>query len=221
MEKKNTMVRWLAIIGLLLLITACSLQPSQDNDQAILEQALAENNPALCSEITREHWITWCYSDIAANTQDKQVCDYLEGSFKENCIKTIALSTQDIELCQEIRGTGAGDACYNNFAREALNATICSDIESLRMKNDCFVFLARENKDYNTCLLVEEDQGLKENCLFRATLIEETNEGCALIESRALRDACYITYAANFGSPDDCDDVSTGQQGACEQAVNQ
>ena len=207
------------ILTLVVVLIACTT--TVDNDQSLLDEAFETNNYLLCSDISRAHWQQWCYSDIAANTSNVDVCDFMEGSFRANCIKNIAIATQDLGLCDDIRQTGAGDACYNNFARESGDESICSHIESLRMKNDCFVFLARENENYETCLFVEENQELKENCLFRATLISQTNEGCELIESRALRDACYITYAANFGSTADCEDVSSDQQETCEQAVNQ
>lgn len=221
------MRQWL-ILGLLFFLVACSHIPvacqdvndPYDRDYCILTTALEQNISSACDSISNEHWQTWCYTDVAANTKNVHTCDNLQLEEKEHCIKNVGIALFDEDLCAQIEGSAAGDECYSVIALEKKDATFCASIAGIDMKNKCFVGLAEDIDDYSLCKYIEQDVQRRDACLFRVTLKTNVTEGCADIFVPDTRDICYVNHAIKQLDKTICDGITDEKMaGSCRSAV--
>lgn len=222
-------MKQLYFAGLLLFLAACSQIPLEcqeandpyDRDYCILMDALENNVSSSCKLISNEHWQNWCYTDVAAHTQDHKVCDNLQEEEQEHCIKNVGIALSDEDLCTSIEGSQAGDECFGVIALELKDATLCSPIVGVDMKNRCFVDLAKEIEDYTLCKYVEQDTQRRDSCLFRVTLRTNLTEGCADIFVPATRNICYVNHAIKQLDKTICEEIGDEAMGrSCGAAVN-
>lgn len=219
----------LLFIFFLLLILACAKLPVEcqniselpDQDYCLLELALNQTNVDYCSLIKNSNWETWCFTDLAEQTNNKDICMNLEGSFQEHCIKNVAISLNDVNVCESIVGTAAGDECYRMIAVNSIDGDICFNVVDVDQKNRCYSDVAVINYEQELCSKISFDVEQKDTCFFKIAMRNNATEACSKIFVKERREACYVNRAVADVDWDICGYIDDDNvRSSCEAIVN-
>lgn len=176
-----------------------------------------------CRLIQDDLFESTCIRKIAENTDDTTICENLEGTQRELCIRAISYDRDDLDLCLSV-GESKNN-CYSNFIFRYYfdkddkfdNADFCDSIKddvSVSLYDSCMKNVALRTENFDLCESMETSF-VKQNCLRDAASKENDASYCSQIEDDKLKERCEIRATAHQNSITRCNSLEFIEESEC------
>ncbi|MBU0763079.1 MAG: hypothetical protein KKD39_08645, partial [Candidatus Altiarchaeota archaeon] len=105
----------------------------------------------LCSQYENIDGKNSCYSRIAIDTNNSNLCQYIESSRlppKDYCYEAIAKTTGDVNLCEKIEDSNRKISCRGSIKE---NSVSCAFVNDQRKKDSCYQSMGIDNGKPEYC----------------------------------------------------------------------
>lgn len=127
-------------------------EPSQENCNQIVDEKIKEkclyniDKKLLCSKLSEISQKDTCYSSLAREEKDYNLCFSISEDAKDNngnnlkwmCVRDLAVMTDNSIVCSKIKDSYYSDWCYLDLATILRDNNLCEKIESQNTKNTCY-----------------------------------------------------------------------------------
>lgn len=143
-----------------------------------------------------------CLKDLALEELNVELCESIETDFdiRSQCYSDLATETGDGELCFKIIKSDfeLKDNCFHAAAIKSTDGTFCENILSPAKYLDCFASVASELNEVSICNLPEKQvisvyskYNIDNLCIKSFSVKEGETTYCDRITQETLRDACH------------------------------
>ncbi len=210
------MKRTILILGLLLVVIACTQTPvacrtmsGKERVACTIDEAVRTNDASFCDSLKETSHKDWCFTDVAAATDDSAACDRVSTEAGAAFCRTeLFLARGNVAECDSLLHLPAKDTCYDDFARERQEWSICTKMSRGNYRETCIEDVARQTEDPYGCLLLEKSNPNREGCLFALSIEAANPETCRELSDENYRAFCLLNIAVNSQDETLCDGLS-------------
>ncbi len=187
-------------------LVACAPDECAGNDTCYFDKALATDDEFQCSKIENSAIQKSCFSQIAIQRNDTQLCSALNSSF---CILSIAENTQKPELCSTIENQQWHDTCFQDLAIGLNKSSLCRSIMVDDSQDACHMEIAKQLNETSLCYFIINSQQ-RDLCIARRSISKLDSNGCYEIQEPVIKANCYYKIAQYTGKEKICDNIQIG-----------
>ncbi|MBU0979426.1 MAG: hypothetical protein KJ709_01350 [Nanoarchaeota archaeon] len=156
--------------------TACAAASGSYRDDCYEDVAVDLGREDLCDEIGSKNDKRSCFTDIAVNKEDPNICANLKAGEANICNKDYSIGAGDFDSCSLVTSDDESDECYMHFAVADSNVELCADLNSKKNRDECHYGIALTNTNSQFCGSIE-DETKRQQCHDTIEATEES-EGC-------------------------------------------
>lgn len=197
-------------------IKHCTDLSGYDRAKCITNEAILNSDPSICKEINEKRWRIACYSDIAVEMQNAELCKGSELDI-DWCLFRIMLSEKNFS-CESLSTQYWSDICYGKAALTHLDSNFCKYIKHSEAMDDCFYTLALNSSSLEDCIAIGSHVKRKQCYTKLAQILHNASicERLVFEQDAVSRDVCIKKVALLLANQSLCSKIKIPQiRSAC------
>lgn len=172
----------------------------------------------------------FCWMGLALSEKNPKFCEELKQETNEklraekisSCYQELAFYLEQPSLCEKVESTGyySKRGCYEKLASDWSDISVCEEIEDQDQATDCVTrYISNKNPQPQVCEKIDS-RAIKDECYLAMAFQSPRSGVCESIDKKSQRDLCYMTVAQQNNNPELCEKIQNSKtKSDCQKSV--